>query len=134
MAKPDTLGDIALSGMAQCTPDRLAIARPVLEKIGERWTLLALTVVSREPKRFNEVRRSLDGITHKALADTLKRLVRSGLLTRNVKPTLPVTVEYAITPLGLSLRDPFQALCNWAIAHRDDMDRAAAVYDRDQQK
>lgn len=72
---------------------------------------MILTVLCPRPSRFNEIKRRLDGITHKALADALKRLERHGLVTRSVLPTAPIGVEYAITPLGHSLREPFEALC-----------------------
>jgi DNA-binding HxlR family transcriptional regulator len=75
------------------------------------------------------VARRLDGITHKALADTLKRLERNGLVTRTVLPTAPIGVEYAITPLGHSLRQPFEALCAWAMAHGDAIAAAGAAHD-----
>jgi DNA-binding HxlR family transcriptional regulator len=87
-----------------------------------------------EPARFNEIKRRLDGITHKSLADALKRLERHGLITRTVFPTSPVGVEYAITPLGHSLRGPFEALCAWALAHEQAFAVAAAAYDRNREE
>jgi DNA-binding HxlR family transcriptional regulator len=105
--------------------------RLVLDKIADKWTIMILTVICPKPSRFNEIKRRLDGITHKALADALKRLERNGLVTRTVLPTSPIGVEYAITPFGLSLRSPFETLCKWAIAHGDDLDRALASYVRD---
>ena len=104
--------------------------RPVLDKITDKWTIMILTVLCPQPARFNEIRRRLDGITHKALADALKRLERHGLVTRTVLPTAPIGVEYAITPLGHSLREPFQALCGWALAQEQALAAAAAAYDR----
>ena len=70
-----------------------------------------------------------NGITHKALADALKRLERNGFVTRTVLPTAPIGVEYAITPLGHSLRQPFEALCGWALANGREIDEAAERYD-----
>jgi DNA-binding HxlR family transcriptional regulator len=93
----------------------MARVRPVLDKIADKWTILILTVLCPRPARFNAIKRRLDGITHKALADALKRLERNGLVTRTVLPTAPIGVEYAITPLGHSLRQPFEALCSWAL-------------------
>ena len=93
--------------------------RPVLDQIADKWTILILIVLCPKPTRFNELKRRLGSITHKALADSLKRLERNGLVTRKVLPTTPIGVEYAITPLGHSLRQPFEALCAWALAHGD---------------
>ena len=104
--------------------------RPILEQIGNKWSVLILTVLCTRPSRFNEIMRRLDGITHKALADALKRLERNGLVQRHVLPTMPVGVEYTITPLGESLRQPFTALYDWALAHGPIMEEAQAEYDR----
>ena len=103
--------------------------RPVLDKIADKWTIMILTVICPKPSRFNEIKRRLDGITHKALADALKRLERNGLVTRTVLPTQPVGVEYAITPLGHSLREPFEALCSWAAANGEKIEDAMRRYD-----
>lgn len=108
----------------------MARIRPVLDRIADKWTILILTVLCPKPARFNEIKRRLNGITHKALADALKRLERNGLVTRTVLPTAPVGVEYAITPLGHSLRQPFEALCAWALAYGPDIERAGACYDQ----
>jgi DNA-binding HxlR family transcriptional regulator len=113
---------LALRDMAQ--------VRPVLDKIADKWTIMILTVLCPEPARFNEIKQRLDGITHKALADALKRLERNGLITRTVLATVtPIGVQYAITPMGLSLRAPFEALCAWALANGEAIDAARAVYD-----
>ena len=116
----------ALSHHALCD---MARVRPVLDKIADKWTILILTVICPKPARFNEIKRRLDGITHKALADALKRLERNGLVTRTVLPTQPIGVEYAITPLGHSLREPFEALCAWAAANGNKVEAAALRYD-----
>jgi DNA-binding HxlR family transcriptional regulator len=103
--------------------------RPILEQIGNKWSVLILTVLCTRPSRFNEIMRRLDGITHKALADALKRLERNGLIKRHVLPTAPVGVEYTITPLGQSLREPFESLYKWALKHGEAMERAQIEYD-----
>lgn len=104
--------------------------RPILENITNKWSILILTVLCSEPCRFNELRRRLDGITHKALADALKRLERNGLVNRKVLPTSPVSVEYSLTALAQTLQQPFIALYEWALNHGAEMERAQAIYDR----
>lgn len=104
--------------------------RPVLDKIADKWTIMILTVLCPQPARFNAIKRRLDGITHKSLADALKRLERHGLVTRTVLPTSPIGVEYTITPLGHSLREPFEALCTWALAHEQALAAATETYDQ----
>lgn len=104
--------------------------RPVLDKIADKWTIMILTVLCPQPARFNEIKRRLDGITHKSLADALKRLERHGLITRTVIPTTPIGVVYTITSLGQSLREPFEALCSWALNQEQAMAKAVAAYDK----
>jgi len=105
--------------------------RPILEQIANKWSVLILTVLCSRPSRFNEIMRRLDGITHKALADALKRLERNGLIRREVlTATTPVGVEYTITPLGQSLQQPFAALYDWAMTYGDALERAQTEYDR----
>ena len=123
---PDDTDLSALSRQALLDVPRI---RPVLDKIADKWTIMILTVLCPLPARFNEIRRRLDGITHKALADALKRLERNGLITRTVLPTAPIGVEYATTPLGHSLRQPLQALCDWALSHEQAMADATATFD-----
>ncbi|OSQ38397.1 winged helix-turn-helix transcriptional regulator [Thalassospira mesophila] len=103
--------------------------RPVLEQIANKWSVLILTVLCPKPARFNQLMRRLDGITHKALADALKRLERNGLVQRQVLPTTPIGVEYSITPLGLSLKTPFEALYDWALTHGPTLKNAQIAYD-----
>lgn len=111
---PQVLSDRLLSNMGR--------VRPVLDKIADKWTIMILTVLCPKPSRFNAIKRRLDGITHKSLADALKKLERNGLVTRTVLPTAPIGVEYAITSLGLSLRPSFELLCDWALAHSDELE------------
>jgi DNA-binding HxlR family transcriptional regulator len=108
----------------------MEVVRPTLDRIADKWTILILTVLCPRPSRFNAIKRRLDGITHKALADALKRLERNGLVTRTVLPTTPIGVEYAITPLGHSLRQPFEAICAWALENAEAVENASANYDR----
>ena len=123
------IDDTDLDLLSQCALSDMGRVRPVLDKIADKWTILILTVLCPRPSRFNAIKRRLDGITHKALADALKRLERNGLVTRTVLPTTPIGVEYAITPLGHSLRQPFEALCAWALEHGEAIAEAGAVYD-----
>lgn len=91
--------------------------RPVLEQIANKWSVLILAVLCEQPSRFNAIKRRLDPITHKALTEALRRLEKNGLVNRKVIATSPVAVEYSITPLGLTLQQPFEALIAWARQH-----------------
>jgi DNA-binding HxlR family transcriptional regulator len=121
--------DTDLDRLCENAFSNMEVVRPVLDRIADKWTILILTVLCPRPSRFNAIKRRLDGITHKALADALKRLERNGLVTRTVLPTTPIGVEYAITPLGHSLRQPFEALCAWALENAAAVESASAEYD-----
>lgn len=110
--------------LAQASANRL-----VLGQIANKWSILILTVVCVEPARFNAIKRRLDGITHKALTEALRRLERSGLVTRRVLITATLGVEYSITPLGRSLQEPCMALARWTAANADAVIQAQAAYD-----
>ncbi|ELY4669560.1 winged helix-turn-helix transcriptional regulator [Cronobacter muytjensii] len=103
--------------------------RPVLEQVANKWSILILTVLCTQPARFNAIKRRLDPITHKALTEALRRLERNGLVSRRVIASSPVAVEYAITPLGRTLQEPFVALVSWARQHGASIAQAQAVYD-----
>jgi DNA-binding HxlR family transcriptional regulator len=102
--------------------------RPVLEQVANKWSVLILTVLCTNPARFNAIKRSLDPITHKALTEALRRLERNGLVSRRVIASSPVAVEYAITPLGQTLQEPFVALVRWAREHGGAIEQAQRVY------
>lgn len=110
-------------------PLDVAATRPILEQIANKWTVLILSVLCMQPARFNDLKRRLDGITHKALSDALKRLERNGLISRKILPTQPIGVEYTITALGCSLREPFAVLYNWSLANGSALERAQCAYD-----
>lgn len=110
-------------------PLDVTATRPILEHIANKWTVLILSVLCTRPARFNDLKRRLDGITHKALSEALKRLERNGLISRKVLPTQPIGVEYTITALGCSLREPFAALYSWALANGPALERAQRAYD-----
>jgi DNA-binding HxlR family transcriptional regulator len=103
-------------------------SRPILDQIANKWSMMALGVLD-EPRRFNEIKRRLEGVTQRVLTQTLRRLERDGLVERHVLPTSPVGVEYRITPLGESLRDPFGRLYDWTIANSAEIRQKQAAYD-----
>jgi DNA-binding HxlR family transcriptional regulator len=102
--------------------------RPVLEQVANKWSVLILTVLCTNPARFNAIKRSLDPITHKALTEALRRLERNGLVSRRVIASSPIAVEYAITPLGQTLQEPFVALVKWAREHGGAIEQAQQDY------
>jgi DNA-binding HxlR family transcriptional regulator len=103
--------------------------RLVLDRIADKWTVLLLGLLGTEPVRFNRLRREIEGLSQKVLAQTLRKLERDGLVSRTAFPTVPVTVEYALTPLGHTLAAAVEPLRVWAENHIQEVRRAQQVYD-----
>ncbi|MCH8684825.1 winged helix-turn-helix transcriptional regulator [Pedomonas mirosovicensis] len=101
----------------------------VLDRVTDKWTVLVLGLLAEGPVRFNELRRRVQGISQKMLSQTLKSLERDGLIARKAIPTVPVTVEYSIRPLGLTLAQTLEGLRIWAEMHFDDVMAAQQEYD-----
>ena len=102
---------------------------PVLNRVGDKWSMLIVMLLSNGPKRFMELKRAIDGISQRMLTLSLRNLERDGLVTRHVTPTIPPRVDYELTELGISLREPVQGLGNWAMAHIDCIRAAQERYD-----
>jgi DNA-binding HxlR family transcriptional regulator len=104
--------------------------RMVLDRIADKWTVMMMSLLSDgAPHRFSELRRNLEGISQKMLTQTLRDLERDGLVVRTIFAEVPPRVEYALTPLGLTLCGPIAQLGEWAIAHVDEIRRAQATFD-----
>jgi len=96
----------------------------VLARVGDKWSVLIVALLGDGPKRFNEIKRMVGGISQRMLTLTLRGLERDGLVTRTVFPTVPPRVDYELTELGRSLWKPVEALGSWA---RDNQDVIAAA-------
>jgi DNA-binding HxlR family transcriptional regulator len=107
--------------MAQVVPDILeesCATRQALERFAAKWRVLMIYALLDGPQRHSELRRRLPGITQKVLTETLRGMASDGLVERRVlKETAPQHVEYALTDLGQTLREPLVAICDWASAH-----------------
>lgn len=103
--------------------------RVLLEQIADKWSVLILGALCAQPLRFNAIKRQLEGITQKALTQSLRRLQRNGIVTRTVLATSPVAVEYQITPLGKTLKEPFEALYRWTMNYLPEVEKAREVFD-----
>lgn len=89
--------------------------RVLLDQLADKWSVLTLLAVTDEPVRFNVLKREIQGITQKMLGQTLRRLERNGLVERRAFPTMPVTVQYGITPLGRTLVGIVEELRSWSM-------------------
>ena len=103
--------------------------REVLNRVGDKWSVLVVSRLGDGPKRFSELRRMIEGISQRMLTLTLKGLERDGLITRTVYPTVPPRVEYELTKLGRSLLVPISGLAKWAARKREKIQEARQKYD-----
>ena len=103
--------------------------RRILDRIGDRWTVLIVGVLCDGDARFSELRRRVEGVSQKMLTQTLRGLERDGLVRRTVYPEVPVRVEYALTEAGRTLSEPLRALQEWSIAHLSDVSESQDAYD-----
>jgi DNA-binding HxlR family transcriptional regulator len=101
----------------------------MLGRMGDKWTIMTITMLIQQPRRFNELKRMIGGISQQMLTRTLRSLEDDGLVSRKVHPSIPPQVEYSLTPLGQSLAQPLIALSTWVLdnmgtiqSHRDQLD------------
>jgi DNA-binding HxlR family transcriptional regulator len=103
--------------------------RQILDRVGDKWAVLILLLLREQPVRFNQLRRSIEGISQKMLSQVLKSLERDGLIRRRAIATVPVTVEYSITPLGATLAAAVDPLRDWAESHLKEVLASQRRYD-----
>jgi DNA-binding HxlR family transcriptional regulator len=116
-------------GNPHVTEDCRAVSA-ILGRIGDKWSVLIVSRLGAGPKRFNEMKREIGGISQRMLTLTLRGLERDGLITRTVFPTVPPRVDYELTALGRSLLAPVSALGDWALKNRGRIAEAQATFDR----
>ncbi len=101
----------------------------ILNRVGDKWSMQVIVVLHVQPRRFNELRRQIDGISQQMLTRTLKVLERDGLVARTVRDTSPPQVDYALTPFGVSLAKPVRELAKWALTNLDTLYDNRLAYD-----
>jgi len=101
----------------------------LLQRIGDKWTVLVVTTLWGGSKRFNELRREIPAVSQRMLTLTLRNLERDGLVSRTVTPSIPPRVDYELTELGRSLHEPLHALERWALDHVSDIHNAHVRFD-----
>ena len=101
----------------------------ILARVGDKWSVFVIMMLGDGPKRFNEIKRMVGGISQRMLTLTLRGLERDGLVTRTVYPTVPPRVDYALTELGRSLLRPVEALGAWARENQPQIEAARHRFD-----
>ena len=104
--------------------------RQLLDRIGDKWSVLILLLLGQQDMRFNGLKRCIGGVSQKMLSQTLRSLERDGLATRAVEPTVPVRVTYSITPLGRELLAALRLMMDWAENRMTKVAAAQASYDQ----
>lgn len=113
---------------------QVSTSMELLDDISSKWAVMTLAALSAGATRFNQLKRALQGINQKRLTQTLRRLERSGMISRTVLETPPVAVEYAITPLGGTLAGPLSAWYHWAEVNRSEVEAAQDRFDSRKRK
>ena len=110
--------------------ERCRVIRETFDRLGDKWTLLIVSILSQEPQRFTTLKYAAEGISQRMLTLTLRKLERDGLVARTVFAEVPPRVEYALTPLGETLVSPITALAEWAIVHQDSITHGQRNFDK----
>ena len=116
--------------IADHIPSQCTHVSTILSRIGDKWSMLIVMLLGSGPLRFNELRRQTNGISQRMLTLTVRGLERDGFVTRTVFPTVPPRVEYQLTDLGHSLRNPVQQLGKWALDHAPQIHQLQENFDR----
>jgi DNA-binding HxlR family transcriptional regulator len=103
--------------------------RGILDRVGDKWSVLVVATLDGEPRRFTELQQRIPGISQRMLTRTVRHLERDGLVTRTVYPEVPPRVEYELTAMGRTLIGPAVALAEWAVDNNPDIEESQATYD-----
>jgi DNA-binding HxlR family transcriptional regulator len=112
--------------------DKACPTRQLLDRIGDQWTVLIVLTLAEGPMRFTEIGKRVDGISQKMLTQTLRSLVRDGMLKRTAYAVIPPRVDYELTGLGRELVVPLSMLEKWATTHMGQVQEARDVFDQGQ--
>ena len=125
---PPSPGDLNSGEHTECI-----VVREILDRVGDKWSVLVIALLGEQGMRFTELRRSIEGISQRMLTLTLRQLERDGLVSRTVHATVPPRVDYALTSLGRSVLEPLTALMCWAQEHGTDVAEARRAYEARQE-
>lgn len=131
-----TASEIGLPNRGDSESDHTncVVVREVLDRVGDKWSVLVIARLGERGQRFSELKRSIEGISQRMLTLTLRQLEHDGLVSRTVHATVPPRVDYALTALGSSVLQPITALIDWATAHGSDIADARRAYEDAQEE
>lgn len=112
------------------TETRCPAVSEILSRVGDKWTVQVIVQIHAQPRRFNDLKRQILGISQQMLTRTLKLLERDGLVHRTVLPSTPPQVEYGLTELGKSLAKPLHSLAEWSVTNTDAIHESRARHDK----
>ncbi|WP_324645641.1 helix-turn-helix domain-containing protein [Acinetobacter sp. MD2] len=115
--------------LSKPTEDECRATREILDRIADKWTLYVIGSLHNGPKRFNELRREINGVSQRMLTLTLRGLERDGLITRTIFPCIPPRVDYELTKLGFTLLEPVAVLIKWVEKNRPMIQSARLCFD-----
>jgi DNA-binding HxlR family transcriptional regulator len=104
-------------------------ARKLLETLSSKWVTLVINALADGPQRYSQLARTLAGVSQKMLTQTLRSLERDGIVQRRITASVPVRVDYELTPLGMTLLPLVHAIKAWAEGHMDDVQASRTAYD-----
>jgi DNA-binding HxlR family transcriptional regulator len=123
----------AIPEFEACKSERAVATREFISRIADKWTILIVMVLSRQPKhraRFSEIKMGIEGISQTMLTATLRSLERDGIVIRESFPEIPPRVEYELTKLGLSVLEPMQELTSWVLKNWDVVKQSREKFDQ----
>ncbi len=119
---------------AEHIAENCVLVSDVLSRVGSKWSILVIGALGPGPRRFNELKREVQGVSQRMLTLTVRGLERDGLITRTVTPSIPPRVDYALTDLGRSVLEPASWLGRWAINNRTAIERARHAFDAEAER
>ncbi|WP_327660011.1 MULTISPECIES: winged helix-turn-helix transcriptional regulator [unclassified Streptomyces] len=111
----------AIGPCASIPADHMAFVRQVLDRVGDKWSMLIVAVLEHGPLRYTDLQRQIPGISQRMLTHTLRQLQDDGLITRTAYAEVPPRVEYALAPLGRGLHEIVTQLIGWVADHHDEI-------------
>jgi DNA-binding HxlR family transcriptional regulator len=120
-SEADIVKAAAIGPCAAIPADQMAFIRQILDRIGDKWSLLLIAVLESGPLRYTDLQRQVPGISQRMLSLTLRQLQQDGLITRTAYAEVPPRVEYTLAPLGRGLHEIVTSLIGWAADHHDEI-------------